>query len=123
MFDAFFQKYINLLSLPLRAILGTIILLHGYSHIASGEMGDLQFILSFVSLFCGLAIVFGFFTRFVAIGIIVLTLIFWFTSGSTDSHSATGWNIETPLLMIATAITLVFTGSGKLSLENYFGFK
>ena len=123
MFDAFFKKNLNALSISLRALLGTIILIHGYTEIAGGMNSDSQFIISFTNLFCGLAILFGFFTRFVSALVIILTLFICLFSAKAGIVLHQNFNIETNLLIIATSISLVFMGSGKLSLENYFGFK
>ncbi len=97
-------------------------MLKGYSQISHGILGDANFVFSFISLFCGLAILFGFFIRIVSIVLISALLFFWSFSGYIGLDIVRA-SIESQMLILAATITLMFTGSGKLSLENYFGFK
>jgi len=123
MLENFLTKYRAYTSVPIRVALGIIFIVHGYSYL-SGEAIDYANIgLAIIHLSCGLFILFGFFTRYASVIMIIVLLFFWTASHTLNIKIYVTQNMESQLLIIAATITLLFTGSGKLSLENYFGFK
>lgn len=110
-------------SLPLRAVLGSVFTLHGYSHIALGITNITNFILPIIFLFCGLSILFGFFTRLACLTAIFTMTAFGLVHLFIVVPNFVDLYLDNQALTAAASLTLVFMDNGKLSLENYFGFK
>jgi len=120
MLEQFFKNKLPLMPLPLRVTLGLIFITQGYMQITGNDFcGDI-FFLSFIYLFCGLAILVGFFTRLASISMLVSLIVFWYIATLLGADTAPHMSIETQVLILTATLTLVFSGSGKFSLEKYF---
>jgi len=71
----------------------------------------------FAELFCSLAVMIGFATRFAAIPIIVTMCVAAFSIHADDPWAKK----EFALLYVIPFLTLVFTGAGKFSVDEYVG--
>jgi uncharacterized membrane protein YphA (DoxX/SURF4 family) len=128
-FESFCKE--KLAPLVLRLALGSFCIYHGFLKImAAGGTAwypllpvAWQLLLAWVEFTAGLAILLGFRCRFAAILILVLTsgTLIWF-------H---GWhllrlpwqNLEQPLLLLLSTLSLLFLGAGDLSLDSRGGAK
>lgn len=123
MLEHFFNKHREYRALPIRITLGLLLMIDAYQQLALGHSGDLFFAQCFIHLAAAIAILFGFFARFAAIGLTLSLFIFWILAGHMGLPESSLSQMESYVLIVSAALTLMFTGSGKLSLENYFGFK
>jgi putative oxidoreductase len=68
----------------------------------------------FAELFCGFLIILGLFTRLACIPIIIMLLFIIFKTGHADFFGKE----ELPTAYIIPFIALLFTGAGKISIDN-----
>lgn len=101
--------------------MGSLLIIEAYHHISSGMSGDLFLLKVSSYLLAGMFILFGFFTRLASL--LALTALIAFTQLLPADHISIITQKTTVILVFASLTTLLFLGSGKLSLENYFGFK
>ena len=113
--------------LLLRVMLGILLMKHGYDKLSNfnvlqhsfgsfmgmSSMMSLSLII-FAEFFCALFLVLGLFTRFACIPIIVGMAVVVFVANNGHIFGKG----ETPVMYLAAAITLLFTGPGKFSLDG-----
>lgn len=121
MLERFFDQYHHLACIPIRISFGLTLMIEAYTQISAGLNQTFLIFRTVFLLMSGLFILFGFFTRLASL-LSVILLILFFVILPPPQQSALSQKIPL-LLTFACAITLIFLGSGKLSLENYFGFK
>lgn len=113
--------------LLLRVALGILLLVHGYGKISNfngmkdsfmsfmgmGSVVSLSLII-FAEFFCGLFLALGLFTRLVCIPIIIGMGVAVFIAHGGDIFG----KAEMPVMYMATAIAILFTGPGKYSIDG-----
>jgi len=133
----------NIVSLVLRVTLGGIFLYHGilkvfgqstlwgstwvtplWTHGSEFEPTVLQYfavqiLVAWGELLGGLALLFGFLTRFAAIGLIVIQIGAVYLVTFVKGFSVQGGGYEYNLALIAMALVVVVVGSGKLSVDEW----
>jgi len=106
---------------------GLIVMAHGWSKLSnfgrmSTEFADLigigpaasLLLAVFAEFFCGLAVVFGFYTRLAVIPLIIQMFVLVFIVHAVDPwHSK-----EFALLFLIPWLTLLFTGAGRYSIDG-----
>ncbi len=131
------EKQIDLGLLIMRLVLGTIFIAHGGQKLFTmgldgvaggfGQMGVpmasvMGPLVAFLEFFGGFAIIGGFLTRLVSLGL-ASTMI----GAITLVHAKNGFfnpgGIEFPLSLLGTAIVLAITGAGSYSLDRVVGRK
>ena len=131
------EKQIDLGLLIMRLVLGTIFIAHGGQKLFTmgldgvaggfGQMGVpmasvMGPLVAFLEFFGGFAIIGGFLTRLVSLGL-ASTMI----GAITLVHAKNGFfnpgGIEFPLSLLGTAIVLAITGAGSYSLDRVIGRK
>ena len=131
------EKQIDLGLLVMRLVLGTIFIAHGGQKLFTmgldgvaggfGQMGVpmasvMGPLVAFLEFFGGFAIIGGFLTRLVSLGL-ASTMI----GAITLVHAKNGFfnpgGIEFPLSLLGTAIVLAITGAGSYSLDRVIGRK
>ena len=131
------EKQIDLGLLVMRLVLGTIFIAHGGQKLFTmgldgvaggfGQMGVpmasvMGPLVAFLEFFGGFAIIGGFLTRLVSLGL-ASTMI----GAITLVHAKNGFfnpgGIEFPLSLLGTAIVLAITGAGSYSLDRVVGRK
>ncbi|MEO6818812.1 MAG: DoxX family protein [Ginsengibacter sp.] len=113
--------------LLLRVMLGILLMKHGYDKLSNfdvlkhsfGSFMGMSSMLSlsliiFAEFFCSLFLVLGLFTRFACIPIIVGMAVVVFVANGGHIFGKG----ETPVMYLAAAITILFTGPGKFSLDG-----
>lgn len=117
----------NTALLVLRLGFGILLAHHGYGklsnfHQTESFMPDLMGVpksmaaglVVFAELFCGIFIILGLFTRLACIPIIILFAVIIFKVGHADFFGKE----ELPTAYIIPFIALLFTGAGKISVDN-----
>ncbi|MDB5221687.1 MAG: DoxX family protein [Chitinophagaceae bacterium] len=117
----------NTALLVLRLGFGILLAHHGYLKISNfqqtqGYMMDFMGIgksataalVIFTELFCGSLIIIGLFTRLACIPIIIMFVVIIFKVGHADFFGKE----ELPIAYIIPFIALLFTGAGKISVDN-----
>jgi putative oxidoreductase len=114
----------NYTFLPLRVTLGIVFVMHGYAMLEHNPLTNFETIIyPVLHLFCGFAILLGFFTRSAALIMATVTM-FWmlrdhFHAGFFLNHGG----YEYQLVLFIATFTLIHLETGRISLDNYFGFK
>lgn len=120
----------NFSMLVLRVITGVLLISHGYSKLVRfnelqnvfmnfaglGSTTSLVLII-FAEFFCSILLILGLFTRFAAIPIIVGMSVVVFVANNADFFG----KAESGSLYLAAAITLLFCGPGKISVDGMIG--
>ncbi|HEY8689431.1 MAG TPA: DoxX family protein [Chitinophagaceae bacterium] len=117
----------NTALLVLRLGLGMLLAHHGYLklsdfHQTESFMPDIMGLpksmvaglVIFAELFCGILIILGMFTRLACIPIIIMFLVIIFKVGHADFFGKE----ELPTAYIIPFIALLFSGAGKISIDN-----
>jgi putative oxidoreductase len=116
--------------LILRVMSGILLMSHGYSKLVRfdhlqnvftnfagiGSTASLILII-FAEFFCGLFLVLGLFTRFACIPIIIGMCVVVFDANHGDIFG----KAETGTLFLTAAITILFCGPGKISVDGMIG--
>jgi putative oxidoreductase len=116
--------------LVLRVTLGALLISHGYAKLIRfgtlknsfmnfagiGSTTSLALI-TFAELGCGMLIVIGMFTRFASIPIIIGMSVVVFLA----SHGEIFGSGERGMIYLASAITILFCGPGKISVDGMIG--
>jgi putative oxidoreductase len=132
-----FKKYegacTDLAPLTLRVVLGIIFTYHGYQKVfsighegVSGFMTSLglplpelmAFLVSYGELVGGILLILGLFTYWVTVVDIIIALVALFAVHLSHGFSVQQGGYEFILLILASAISLFFTGPGKYSLDT-----
>ena len=121
-------------SLPLRLILGTVFLMHGYLKLFGGIDGTINFfsnvgiplagffayLIGILEFFGGISLILGLFVKLVssllAVNMVVATLLVHIPKGFLISNGGA----EFTLSLLAGLVTLIIIGEGKLSLQKVF---
>lgn len=116
--------------LLLRVVLGILLISHGYSKLVAfntlkhtfmnfmglGSTVSLLLII-FAEVFCSVFLILGLFTRFAAIPIIIAMFVVVFMVSNGDVFGAG----EKGMIYLASAITILFCGPGKISVDGMIG--
>ncbi len=116
--------------LVLRVVTGALLMSHGYSKLIQfstlrfkfmnflniGSTASLSLII-FAEFFCGIFLILGLFTRFACIPIIIgmSVVVFIATHGHVFAEGEKG------AFFLAAAITILFCGPGKISVDGLIG--
>ena len=113
--------------LILRLVVGAIFLYHGYAKWGMETPNTIMSILKFAEPLAGIALILGVLTQLAALGlaIIMAGAIYMKATGFGSSaldlagtfapQGSTGWEFD--LVLLASAIVLLFMGAGKFSLD------
>lgn len=111
--------------LPLRLVVGVVFIMNGYSTLSHGYAMGVHWatIAPFIYLFGGLCLFFGFFTRWSALVMGILTLFYMFAHHFVHGFFVSGGGYEYHLVLLGATFTILISGGGKWSLESYLGIK
>lgn len=125
MLNKFVTTYREYMILPLRLVIGIVFVMHGYSALSHGYTMSvtLATVTPYLYLFGGLCLFLGFFTRWAALAMGMVTLFTLFTQHFAHGFFAKDGGYEYHLVLFAASITLMIAGSGKWSLEEKLGIK
>lgn len=125
MIGKFVSAYREYMILPLRLACGVVFIMHGYATLSHGYTMSIgaSTVAPFLYLFGGLCLFLGFFTRYAALVMAVVTAFTLFTVHFGHGFFVGNNGYEYHLVLLAASITLMLAGSGRWSLEGRLGIK